>query len=548
MSELVLDSAYDSYNQENMKEMEGKSEYEGDNEYIQYKLPPLIQSERMLTSMREETNSVKERAFTIANKAREAMMLSNNSDAIKMSYEALSIDPFCVDGWLVLCKILFQMCDGDTVLCNLREILHFSRNLYKEVFDANNGMFYSIPHTRPYIRILTEIGSTAFISDQLNVAIYAYEEILRLNHKDNTGARDQLLACYLKIIGRTQRFPSTQPKRTIEQAEQLMYGQLNSQNIFEENNLTVRWAKLCFAYLKNKNWKEIAKEEYEKNDLIFKVVFDDLQISDIPPSDPNHPQAIYLNSKSDDVRAKGEMIKESMADWPNFVIELCKFIKNKVSSQFQNEVMSNAPNPDSKMKKEHKTKVAAIGQQFLNQGRADLTNRRFSQAIEKFSMAKRGFYEASKPSPKWYLNAPFAIVSNRATAAAQLGMWDLVRMDTRFTLLMKPDHERTYLKLPQLARAFKAKQLIDDFEKIAKRVENHDVKDIDDWKKLARKVIGFTSISAIAFAAEGILTKEKKDELIETGINDCYCPINVGPQYSLLPWLTPEDIDPEFQI
>lgn len=501
----------------------------------------------MFSSAQKEIPPEKERAFTIANKAREAMNLNNNEDAIKMAFHSLILDPLCIDGWLVLCKILFQMCDGDTVICNFREILYFSRFLFRKEFELNNGRFYSIPYTRPYIRILSEIGSAASISDRLDLAIFTYEEILRLNHKDNTGSRNLLLAYYLKIIGRIKRFPSTRPIRTVEQAEQLMYGQIDSENIFEENNLTVRWAKLCFAYLRDKNWKEIAKEEYEKNELIFKVVLNDIQISEIPPSDPNHPEYFILGNKNDDVRQKGQFIKDAMKDWPDFMIDLCKYIKNDVSSQFRNEVMSNAPNPENMKTKQHKEKVSSIGQHFLEQARSLLSNRQFEQAIEVLSVSKRGFFEACNPSLRWYLHAPFAIASNRATAAAQTSKWDLVRFDTRFTLVMKPDHERTYLRLPEIGEAFKAKQLIDDFTKIAERVKSHDVKDIDEWKDLAKKVIGLTSITALSFAAEGILTENIKEELIKVGINDCYCSVNVGTEYSLLPWLSEADLEPNIE-
>lgn len=523
--------------------MQEKKEYEGDKDYVQYELPPLIKTERMLSSIQQGWTPEKERAFTIANKARSAMNQDNFDDASKMSYQALNIDPLCIDGWRNLSKILNKIVDGDTVICNLREIINFSRQLYHNEFNANNGMFYSMAHTRPYLRILTDIAMTSFQSDQLDVTIYAYEEMLRLNHNDDTGARNNLLACYLKIIGRIRRFPSTVPKRTIEQAEQLMNGQISSEPLFNESNLTYRWARLCISYLRDQNWKEIATEENKKNDLIFKVVFNEIKVSQIPPENSNTTKNEPNDVKGNEIRVHGAMIREAMKDWPDFVIELCRLIKGRVSQNFTDEVMSNAPNPESELTEEHKLQMKMLGQHFLDQGRTDLTNKKFHQSIQEFTFAKRGAFEGSQPSRRWYLHAAFAIVSNRATAAAHLNLWDLVRIDTRYTIMMKPDHSRTYLRLPKIAEAFNAKQLFDDFQSIKQHVENNEVKNIDEWKDLSKTVIGLTSITAIAFAAAGILTEEKKEELIQIGIEDCYCSINVNPQYDVLPWLTPDQLE-----
>lgn len=353
MNNITLDCAIGPHTDEAMKQMQDKKEYEGDKDYIEYELPPLISTERMFNSAREDMTPEKERAFTIAHKARTAMELGKYKDADKMAFHALTIDPLCVDAWRVFSKSMNQTCEGDTVICSLRELLYFSRQFYQKEIKECDGMFYSVSYTRPYIRILSDIAMTAFQSSQLDVTIYAYEEILRLNIRDNTGARNPLLACYLKIIGRIKRIPSTKPVRTIQHAEQLMYGKIDTESVFEDENLTVRWAKICIAYIRNKNWKDIAKEEFEKNDLIFKFVFN--EIDQIQPEDPNHPDSYRSGSKSEEVRMLGGMIKEAMKDWPDFIIELCKFIKGKVSQQFIDKVNEETPDPEGELTNEQKS-------------------------------------------------------------------------------------------------------------------------------------------------------------------------------------------------
>lgn len=526
-----------------LQRMQSRQNYQGDNDYPQYQLPTFIFSERAFQGLEGEPDPKKERAFTIANKATPAMECGNFEDAKKMAYHALSLDPLCVDAWRVLCKILNQMCDGDTVICATREVLNFSRQFYQEEFEQEDGMFYSISTTRPYMRLLSDIASTALQSEQLDVAIYTYEEMIRLNHRDNTGARDPLLCCYLKIIGRIHRFPSTRPIRTIEQAQQLINCKFDEDPLFEDNNLTVRWANLCFAYIQKKNWKKLAKKEHDKNDLLFKVIFNEVDISQIQPAAPQVPGGFLVGSKSDDVRANGGAIKEAMKDWPDFVIDLCKFLRRKATPSFIDEVRSNAPEPENELTPQYKHQMTTIGNQFLDKGRSTLASRDFRQSIQNFTLAKRGFYEAAQPSRRWYLHAPFAIASNRATSALQLQMWNLLRIDTRYTLSMKPDHERAYLRLPKIALAFKANQLVDDFKEIVQKVENKQIQDQDDWKNLAKTAIGLTSITAIAFAAEGLLTKEIKERMIEVGIEDFYTPVNYGMQHSILPWLKEEDLE-----
>ena len=259
---ITVDSSFQMLNPEQLQQMQARRNYEGDNDYKQYQLPPFIQTERMFRSTEPGNTPKKERAFTIANKATTAMESHHFDDATKMTMHALSLDPLCVDGWRNLVRVLNQICDGDTIVCATREVINFSRQFYTSEFQQNDGMFYTMPITRPYIRTLQDIAHTSLQSEQLDVSTFTYEEILRLNYNDNNAVRENLLACYIKLIGRIKRFPNTKPVRTIEQAEALINAKLGPDPLFEENNLTVRWANICFAFLRKKNCKEFAKKEY----------------------------------------------------------------------------------------------------------------------------------------------------------------------------------------------------------------------------------------------------------------------------------------------
>ncbi|KAK8835879.1 hypothetical protein M9Y10_040257 [Tritrichomonas musculus] len=521
-----------------------------EEDYPQYRLPTFIFSERSFHALDGELDPAKERAFTIANKVPSAIESGNFADANKMAYQAYQLDPLCVDAWRSMVKVLNEYSDGDTIISATRELLYFSRRFYQEEFHQN-GMFYSISTTRPYMRILTDLAEIATVSSQIDVATYCYEEMVRLNHHDNTGARDPLLCCYVKLIGRARRYPnSTRPIRTINHARQLIKCCFDDESntdhcpLFEKDNLCVRWAELCFMFAEKGNWKKVARREHQKNDLIFQLIFDEVTNEEIPAAAPDMPADSFLvGSKSDDVRARGGWIKEALLDWPDFVIELYRLLRGKVTPQFEAKVRSIAPIPEEEARSEFKAQMKKLGEEFLDKGRDNLRSKQFDQAIFNFTLAKRSYYETSQPSRRLYLHQPFAIISNRATAAYFLRKWNFLRIDLRFTLKMKPDHEKSYAKLPKLADAYKAKQLVDEFKQIAQMVERKEVNTEEEWKSLANRAIGLTSMTALAFAAVDKLTEEMKEELIRVGIEDCYTTVNVDLVHPLLPWLTVDDLE-----
>lgn len=514
----------------------------GDDDYPQYKLPALIISERSFMSIDKEIDPNIERAFTIANKGIKAIEANKLDDAKKMSYHALSLDPFCVDAWRMILNVLNQTCDGDTLVCCFREVIEFSRRFYSEEFQQK-GNFYTIPRTRPYVRLLADFAKTALRGDQLDTAIYAYEEAIRLNYHDNMILRDPLLCCYVKIIGRISKFPKTKPVRTIDQVLRFIDSELDENPLFNKDTLTVRWAQICFAYIQKKNWQELAKKEYSKSEYIFKVLFNEIHIPRLPPPNLEMQDGFNVDNKVIEVRAYG-YIKEAMEDWPALLIDLRRLFRGKVSTQLAEDIRLNAPNPDNDLTPLYKRQALSDAETFLGRARDSLSNRNFMQAVQLFTFAKNGYDEASIPSRRWYLHTPFAVASNRATAAYHLQMWNLLRIDSRFTLLMKPDHERTYLRLPSISKAFGAKQLDDDFNKIMRMVQNKMLNNIDDWKKLAKETIGLLALPVIAYAAAGKLTKEMKDKYIEIGIENMYVTVNYGMKQSVLPWLKETDVEP----
>lgn len=522
---------------------QGGGKQPGDELYKSYHLGPMIASERMFLRMHyPDITDDQIRAFTIANKVESAIERGDIDSARKMSYHALKLDPECTDALSGLCMVMNQFADGDTVVCAYREILRAVRPFYEDVFEDGQGMFYKISNTRPYMRVLTHLGGTANNSDMLDVATYVYEEMIRLNHSDNTGARSPLACCYMKLIGRRRKHPSVRPIRTAEHLEALLTTKLYDNDvIWSDDEPLKRWATIVLRYHRKQDWKSLVKREYEKNPVMFKVIFSEVGTDELP-HDPSIP-GFRVGDPTDEAISSGGFIQRALLDWPDLLMEIHSMFRKR-SEKFRQFVREHTPQVTSGLASE-KGKMNIMYQMLMGQGRDCLTARKFKDAMFAFTMAKRAIVESVLPAHRWYVNAEFAIVSNRATCAAALGMWQLARIDSRYTLLMKPDHVRTYERLPKVAEAFSCSELVDRLNILLTEVKSEpEKKTAEDWRKLAQRGIGLTSLTVIIASRAGRLTEAVIDEAIAVGIEDLYTPVNVSVDvFPTLPWIQEEDME-----
>jgi hypothetical protein len=192
---------------------------------------------------------------------------------------------------------------------------------------------------------------------------------------------------------------------------------------------------------------------------------------------------------------------------------------------------------------ENKFESANMLSAFLEQGRQKHRDRSYKEAIAMLTLAKRSIVEAMQPSHRWYTNANFAIVSNRASCAEACKHWWLCRADTRMTLVMAPNHIRSYERLPRIADAFHAKELAAELINFVKTVKSVADRPIGEWRRFTRTAVALISIPALMHSRMGTLTQELREELLEIGIEDIYTPVNV--EFDVLPplpWLTEDDL------
>lgn len=71
-------------------------------------------------------------------------------------------------------------------------------HLGNEIFEREAGNFWTIEETRPFMRALGELARANRDAGATDVALHHYQELLRLNHADDQGARFELLSIFLE--------------------------------------------------------------------------------------------------------------------------------------------------------------------------------------------------------------------------------------------------------------------------------------------------------------------------------------------------------------
>lgn len=516
----------------------------GDEIQSSFDLKPELKWERLQMINSKEYTNDQILAFTLANKA--DMMLESSAGiintlafAIDFAFRSFKMDPLCVDALRVMSKLMLKIpqADHDTIICCYREILSTFRELiYNNILFENPGDAIHQYKLLSYIRLLKDIAGAAITSEKNEVAVFAYEEILKADNLDYYSARLYLILSYIKIIGRIKRTGSASVIRTEEHLQKLVEAVLphSSGKLFEGDSDTIvyRWLQMLLAYQKKDNdlLYKLAKIEEEKVPSLIKYLFDETKLQ-------------FLQGSSE-VKQFSEPLHFALIEWPDFIIELHNFLR-KEDKKFNQMITRFVPAYSDSSSANFKIQMGKMGFDFLERGRNAQRTGNYIKAITLFTMSKRYFVESMKPCQRWYLNAPFALASNRGTCAENCKQWALARHDTRFTLLMKPDHIRSYERLPKIAAEFNALELQEMLFELLKYVKS-DVRgrSMNEWRQLAKKAVALTSIQAIVLSRIGKLDEKKINELMAVGIDNMYTSCNVGGDVlPPLPWLTDDDVE-----
>ena len=124
-----------------------------------------------------------------------------------------------------------------------RAIDEYKRRLGKKFFEENEGEFWLIEETRPFMQCLFEQADLLWMSGEKKRAIDQYKYMLKLNPNDNQGVRDTL-------------FPNLLELNRLDEAKELYFKY--------ENDFTANWKfnKLLLDIKSNASFDDI-KIEYE---------------------------------------------------------------------------------------------------------------------------------------------------------------------------------------------------------------------------------------------------------------------------------------------
>ena len=488
-------------------------------------------------------------ALSLAFKAEEDFYNSKLQDCETNTIKAIQLDPLCFDAYRVSILRFYKLTDPDTAMLALRELIGFAKLILKEkITNFDGGKCFKSVHIRPYLRILNFLGEVAKDGNRPDIAIYAYEELIRLDHTDHFEKCHALLACYIKVISRENRGQPVDISRSIDQCRKLLHFQSSytkkplydltpvESDDFDESDIytLARWCKFFIEYMDGKKWKRLATKELKATEWL---------LGNISMSILSRPYSDEGKEKCPCCRCMMEALaKYAFIDAPHFIISVHKLHYQKTNIKFNACCRVKAPDLTKDFNDKKRQEYLDNANKQLNIGREQLKNNKFEDSLRSFSKCKSFIVKNLWSTDRWYNKAPFPMITNRTTAAYRLGMWNLARIDCRFSLLMKPNHAKTYQKLPDIVSRFNAKDLQAEMNKIYEKSQT--MHESDNWQHLAKRAIALLSLPAIYYSRMGKLTEDRIKKLEDSGINDMYTFINIPSyDYQSLPWLQDDNFE-----
>jgi tetratricopeptide (TPR) repeat protein len=153
---------------------------------------------RMFTGLNARDGSAADRAQDVMYQAWEADDLKTR---VALAKKALEISADCADAYVLLSEEARNAGEARRLL--EQGVAAGERALGREYFEENAGHFWGLLETRPYMRARQGLAQILWAQGERDAAVAHYQEILRLNPRDNQGVRDPLVTCLLQM-GRDQ--------------------------------------------------------------------------------------------------------------------------------------------------------------------------------------------------------------------------------------------------------------------------------------------------------------------------------------------------------
>ena len=436
--------------------------------------------------------------------------------------KAISVNPECTDAYLVQLLLLTQVADGETVLCGLRELLGRSEEMTAFYMNKKHRCFYQIPRTRPYLRILMAIGCVAYATNRIDLATQTYEAVMGVNGTDAQNARHPLVSCYLILIGLVRKGQHVSLQRNCSHLAKLLKLQYDGQSVFDADTREPmkRWAAIFMSYLRkgpDDHWKRLVQDEWSLSKETVTAILDPVHVEKNPipmvlfdrdgrlfredmilaseyyGSQKTYPMLSGMFPSIVDFTTV-DYLKRAIKEWPDMASDMRTLLRLEYRAENRGSLSKNEVPDDDVMKNEdchHEI------EELINESWTAIHEGRYRDGLDACTKAKQIVLGMIPTTERWYKHASFVIASNRATCAALLEEWELARLDSMITLMMKPDHIRTYERLPRIASAMFCPRLADYLRKFVDRVKSSPSLDDESWRKFAKMGVAFLSLDVM---------------------------------------------------
>jgi tetratricopeptide (TPR) repeat protein len=116
---------------------------------------------------------------------------------IALAHKALEVSPDCADAYVILAQAAAVL--ADEIELYRKGVQAGERALGKKTFESEEGNFWGILETRPYMRARGGLAECLWESGQHDEALAHYRALLKLNPNDNQGNRYLLASCLIKL-------------------------------------------------------------------------------------------------------------------------------------------------------------------------------------------------------------------------------------------------------------------------------------------------------------------------------------------------------------
>lgn len=181
-------------------------------------------AESVMAGMFGQADNAQELAY----EAMEAMADGDHERAANFAAKAAGLDRNCIDAMHILSQLGSET-EEDLIENLSRTVDRAQKVLGEKFFRENEGYFWGLLETRPYMRAHADLASVLYQSGDIEQAIEHWRRLLQLNPNDNQGLRYLLLGACLEV-------------GDLDEAERLF-------EQYEEGSVVFAWGRVLWEFL-----------------------------------------------------------------------------------------------------------------------------------------------------------------------------------------------------------------------------------------------------------------------------------------------------------